>query len=66
MAKGLRSSRIKANKRVLAKTVFAPVENARTERLSLKLQQVAAEPKPTKEAKMPDVDNGIIFPWKLL
>ena len=58
MAKGLRSSRIKANKRALAKKVFAPVEDARTERLSFKLQQLAAEPKPTKEAEMADADTG--------
>lgn len=59
MAKGLRSSRIKSNKRALAKKVFAPVEDARTERLSFKLQQLAAEPKPTKEAEMADVNTGI-------
>ena len=49
MAKGLRSSVKKANRSKLRARVFGPVENARTERLSAKLLELAAEPKPGKE-----------------
>jgi Protein of unknown function (DUF2423) len=44
MAKSARSSVKKANKSKLRARVFGPVENARTERLSAKLLQLATEP----------------------
>ncbi|KAI9842522.1 MAG: hypothetical protein M1838_003094 [Thelocarpon superellum] len=52
MAKGLRSSVKKANKAKLRSRVFGPVENARTERLSAKLLELAAEPKAVKATDM--------------
>ncbi|KAI4741575.1 hypothetical protein E4T50_07975 [Aureobasidium sp. EXF-12298] len=48
MGKGLRSSVLKTNNRKLKKNVFGPVEAARTERLSQKLQELASQPKPPK------------------
>ena len=60
MAKGLRSSRVKANKRALKEKVFAPVENARIERLSSKLRELAAEPQPIRDAEMQEVQHGMI------
>lgn len=48
MGKGLRSSVNKTNNRKLKKNVFGPVESARTERLSQKLLELAAQPKPPK------------------
>ena len=46
MAKGLRSSRNKANNRKLKAKVFGPVEDARKERLSAKLLELASQPRP--------------------
>ncbi|KAI5203179.1 hypothetical protein E4T39_04368 [Aureobasidium subglaciale] len=48
MGKGLRSSTNKVNNRKLKKNVFGPVEKARTQRLSEKLQELASQPKPPK------------------
>lgn len=45
MAKSVRASVSKRNRAKLRSTVFGPVENARTERLSAKLQEIAAQPK---------------------
>ncbi|TVY20156.1 hypothetical protein LARI1_G001420 [Lachnellula arida] len=50
MAKGARASTNKANNVKLKAKVFGPVENARTERLSAKLLELASQPKP-KPAK---------------
>ena len=61
MAKSLRSRRIKVNKRALKEKVFAPVENARTQRLSAKLQQLAAEPKPPKDTEMAETMPGRVL-----
>ncbi|KAM0801982.1 hypothetical protein BDR22DRAFT_846012 [Usnea florida] len=47
MAKGLRSSRNKANNSRLRSKVFAPVESARKERLSSKLHELASKPETT-------------------
>ncbi|KZF21266.1 hypothetical protein L228DRAFT_249055 [Xylona heveae TC161] len=54
MAKGLRSSQNKNNKSKLRSNVFGPREDARTERLSAKLLELASKPKPTDggDAKM--------------
>ncbi len=49
MAKGLRSSRNKANNVKLRFKVFGPVENARKERLSAKLLELATKPKPKED-----------------
>ena len=54
MAKGARASTNKANNVKLKANVFGPVENARTERLSAKLLELASQPKP-KPAK-DDID----------
>jgi hypothetical protein len=44
MAKSIRSSTKKRNHAKLRSTVFGPVVDARTERLSAKLQELAAQP----------------------
>ncbi|TGO55206.1 hypothetical protein BCON_0095g00200 [Botryotinia convoluta] len=54
MAKGARSSSIKANNSALKAKVFGPVENARAERLNAKLMELISQPKPS--AKTEDVD----------
>ncbi|KAI1393484.1 uncharacterized protein F4822DRAFT_423952 [Hypoxylon trugodes] len=48
MAKSARSSTRKANNQRLKSKVFGPVESARAERLSAKLLELAAQPKPPK------------------
>lgn len=47
MAKGLRSSVKKSNRAKLRTKVFGPVEDARRERLSAKLVELASKPRPT-------------------
>ena len=54
MAKSSRASSVKANNRRLKKNVFGPVEDERTARLSAKLLELAAQPKPQKDADMED------------
>ena len=56
MAKSARSSRTKRNNSNLRKKVFGPVYDARTERLSAKLMELANTPKPDEEKKM-DVEE---------
>ncbi|KAJ9155772.1 hypothetical protein NKR19_g4417 [Coniochaeta hoffmannii] len=59
MAKSARASKVKSNNQRLKKNVFGPVEAARTERLSAKLQELISQPKPSeakKEVEMQDVD----------
>lgn len=46
MAKSSRSSATKANNRRKATAVFGPAEEARAERLSAKLLELAKQPKP--------------------
>ena len=60
MAKGLRSSRNKTNNLKLRSKVFGPVEDARKERLSAKLLELASKPnqKTEEDAKMMDDDKG--------
>lgn len=68
MAKGLRASVNKANKSSLRSRVFAPIENARTERLSAKLLELASQPKPERPEMEVDGDGaaGIVeFPLEL-
>lgn len=49
MAKSSRASTVKANNRRLKRNVFGPVEAARLERLSAKLLETAAQPKPATD-----------------
>ncbi|KAI1096462.1 hypothetical protein F5B19DRAFT_148019 [Rostrohypoxylon terebratum] len=60
MAKSSRSSTRKANNQRLKSKVFGPVEVARAERLSAKLLELAAQPKPPKpeEDDVKIVDAG--------
>ena len=60
MAKGLRSSVKKANKARLRSQVFGPIEEARKERLSAKLLEMASQPNLTKDVNMEfeDVKEG--------
>ncbi|KUI59188.1 hypothetical protein VM1G_00892 [Cytospora mali] len=57
MAKSSRASSKKANNQRLKKGVFGPIESARQERLSAKLLELAAQPKPVPEQKMDDVSE---------
>jgi hypothetical protein len=61
MAKSARASTRKANNRRLKSNVFGPVEAARVERLSAKLLELAAQPKPprpeSEEMKIVDEDE---------
>ena len=61
MAKGLRSSRNKANKSKLRSHVFGPAEIARKERLSAKIIGLASkpQPKPDEYMKMADGEKGL-------
>jgi Protein of unknown function (DUF2423) len=56
MAKGLRASSRKKNNAALRDRLFGPASDARTERLSAKLQELAAKPRPDQERAM-EVDN---------
>lgn len=60
MAKGLRSSTKKANKTQLRSRIFGPVEEARKERLSAKLLELAAEPRTVavEDVNMADEHKG--------
>ncbi|EXJ62744.1 hypothetical protein A1O7_03182 [Cladophialophora yegresii CBS 114405] len=57
MAKSARALSVKKNHRALRATVFGPAHDARTARLSAKLQELAAKPKPETEKAM-NVDEG--------
>jgi hypothetical protein len=59
MAKSSRSSAIKTNNQRLKKNVFGPVETARAERLSAKLLEIAAQPKPQKDVEMEVASEGM-------
>ena len=60
MAKGLRASTEKVNRSKLRSRLFAPLEDARKDRLSAKLLELAAQPKPTvtKDVSMKIDDIG--------
>ncbi|KAI0383056.1 hypothetical protein F5Y04DRAFT_38341 [Hypomontagnella monticulosa] len=59
MAKSSRSSTRKANNQRLKAKVFGPIEAARAERLSAKLLELAAQPKPeSNEMKIVDGDDA--------
>ncbi|PWY64295.1 hypothetical protein BO70DRAFT_367002 [Aspergillus heteromorphus CBS 117.55] len=57
MAKSVRASVSKRNKAKLRATVFGPVVDARTERLSAKLQELASQPKPNEEKSDMELDT---------
>ncbi|KAL9075094.1 MAG: hypothetical protein Q9161_001779 [Pseudevernia consocians] len=57
MAKGLRSSRNKANKSKLRSHVFGPAEIARKERLSAKIIGLASKPQPKPDEYMKMADG---------
>ena len=57
MAKSSRASSVKANNQRLKKNVFGPVEDARNARLSAKLLELAAQPKPQKDAEMEEISD---------
>lgn len=56
MAKSARASVRKRNNANLRAKVFGPAHDARTERLSAKLQELVSTPKPDEE-KIMDVDD---------
>lgn len=49
MAKGLRSTVKKRNRAKMRTNLYGPADQARTERLSAKLQEIASQPAPLKE-----------------
>jgi hypothetical protein len=57
MAKSQRASSRKRNNAALRRKVFGPPTDARTERLSAKLQEIATKPKPEPEQREMDVDE---------
>ena len=57
MAKSIRSSTKKRNHAKLRSTVFGPVVDARTERLSAKLQELAAQPLKNESTKAASEDE---------
>lgn len=59
MAKSARASQIKTNRFNIRKKVFNKPDLARAERLSAKLMEVAAQPKPERPQAM-DVDVGVL------
>jgi outer membrane murein-binding lipoprotein Lpp len=56
MAKSLRASSRKRNNAALRSKLYRPASDARTERLSAKLQELASKPRPDQERAM-DVDD---------
>ncbi|KAI1490641.1 hypothetical protein F5X96DRAFT_635267 [Biscogniauxia mediterranea] len=59
MAKSSRASSVKSNNQRLKAKVFSPVEEERNARLSAKLLELAAQPKPERPAEeMKDVEEG--------
>jgi len=63
MAKGARASTKKSNNSKLKSRVFGPVEDARTERLSAKLLELASQPKPKpqKEGVIMEAQEGMVI-----
>jgi Protein of unknown function (DUF2423) len=56
MAKGARASSRKRNNAALRATIFGPAHDARTKRLSAKLQELVSKPKSADE-KVMEVDS---------
>ncbi|CAF9911864.1 MAG: hypothetical protein HETSPECPRED_000470 [Heterodermia speciosa] len=63
MAKGLRSSRVKTNKSKLRAQVFGPVEDARKERLSAQLLEIASRPRASTDSDTKMVQNDDETPF---
>ncbi|KAI9040881.1 DUF2423 domain-containing protein [Aspergillus affinis] len=61
MAKSVRASVMKRNKAKLRANVFGPVVDARTERLSAKLQELASQPKPTNQENPNEENKGTLL-----
>ena len=57
MAKSARSSSTKRNRSNLRAKVFGPASDARIERLSAKLMEIASTPKPDRQDTTMDVDK---------
>lgn len=62
MAKGLRSSVKKHNKALLREKVFGPAADARTERLSAKLRELAGTSKADASMMDADTNNTGMYP----
>lgn len=58
MAKGLRATSKKNNRVKIRSRVYAPVDEARTERLSQRLLDLASQPKPAKTEMEVDAEKG--------
>ncbi|OJJ43712.1 hypothetical protein ASPZODRAFT_135716 [Penicilliopsis zonata CBS 506.65] len=58
MAKSTRSSITKRNRAKLRSTVFGPVSDARTARLSAKLEEIAAQPRPEVDQKKSPIESA--------
>lgn len=58
MAKSTRATNKKRNRAKLRATIFGPADEARTSRLSAKLQELADQPKPTQDGTGMEVDSG--------
>jgi hypothetical protein len=58
MAKGLRATTKKNNRVKIRARVYAPVDEARTERLSQKLLELASQPRPAKTEMDVDAEKG--------
>jgi hypothetical protein len=58
MAKGLRATTKKNNRVKIRARVYAPVDEARTERLSQKLLELASQPRPGKTDMDVDAEKG--------
>jgi hypothetical protein len=63
MAKSARASTKKANHQKLKSRVFGPVEDARTERLSAKLLELASQPKKREDVVMEPQESMEYGPW---
>lgn len=63
MAKSSRASVIKTNRKALKRKVFGPAEQARAERLSKKLMELASQPKPPRaEMDVEGIANACKLP----
>lgn len=66
MAKSVRASVSKRNRANLRKKFFGPVVDARTERLSAKLQELASQPRPEKEGMDVESNEAGMFDYILV
>ncbi len=66
MAKSSRASSRKSNNQKLKRNVFGPIEAAREARLSAKLLELAAQPKPVPAEKAMEMEGVITEDGTLL